>query len=74
MPLRQEAFAFVALGGGDDLPVGGLEAEAEFAGLVGEDLKFGVFKALKVGDGLILDGRIGGVCLHALDALEAATL
>ena len=33
-----------------------------------------LFKALEVGDGLILDRRIGGVCLHGLDALEAGAL
>ncbi len=45
--IEAAGLGLVALGGGDDLAIAGLEAEAELTGFIGVNLKLGV------GDGFI---------------------
>ena len=71
--VQAAGLGLVALGGGDDLAVAGLQAEPVFAGLVGIHFKLGMLDGLEALHGLVLD-LAHAVVADALDAVEAGCL
>ena len=61
----------IAFGNCDDLAIGGLEAEAELAALVGVDFELGMLFGSITFDSLILYSGDGGILHDRLDALHA---
>ena len=68
------SLGLVALAGGDDLAVAGLQAEAELAGLIHINFKLGVGNGLEILDSLVFQLGGNSVLADALDTVQAALL
>ena len=63
--------SLIALAGGDDLAIGCLQAEAEFASLILVNLEFRMLSYLVTLNGLILDSSLGSVGHNTSNTLAA---